>query len=168
MKRIAVLAALLCVSGSSVASVEVGFSPEGSARSLVLEAINHATRSIDMMAYSFQATDIVQALVQAEQRGVVVRAVIDKKRNQGDVSQRAIATALAGGVTMRIDGHYHIQHDKMMIIDGATLQTGSFNYARSAEFANSENVLLIRNEPAVIAQYQRHFNSRWEISQIAK
>lgn len=160
------MAALLCGAGVSAthASIQVGFSPEGSARALVLDSINHAQRSIDMMAYSFQSADIIQALVNAEKRGVVVRAVIDKKRNRGKVSQHAIAYATANGVNVRLDGHYHIQHDKVMIIDGDTLETGSFNFATSAEFANSENVLVIRGEPAVVAQYQAHFDSRWKIA----
>lgn len=144
------------------ASVQVGFSPEGSARGLVLDTIRHARHTIDVMAYSFQSADIVQALVDAEKRGVVVRAVIDKKRNQGKVSQKAIAFATANGI--ELDDHYHIQHDKTMIIDGDTLETGSFNFAKSAEFANSENVLVIRGEPDVVAQYQAHFDSRWKIA----
>lgn len=149
---------------SATASVQVGFSPEGSARALVLDTINSAHHSIDMMAYSFQSADIVQALVDAQKRGVTVRAVIDKKRNQNKASQKAIALATASGINIRLDSHYHIQHDKLMIVDGNTLETGSFNFAKSAEFANSENVLVIRDEPAVIAQYQTHFASRWQIA----
>lgn len=165
LKNIAV-AALMCGAGAFAAhaSIQVGFSPEGSARALVLNTINHAQHSIDMMAYSFQSADIVQALVNAEKRGVVVRAVIDKKRNQGKVSQKAIAFAAANGVDVQLDGHYHIQHDKVMIVDGDTLETGSFNFAKSAEFDNSENVLVVRDEPAVIAQYQAHFDNRWKIA----
>ena len=149
---------------SATASVQVGYSPEGSARALVLDAINSAHHSIDMMAYTFQSADIVQALVDAQKRGVTVRAVIDKKRNQNTTSQKAIALATASGINIRLDSHYHIQHDKLMIVDGNTLETGSFNFAKSAEFANSENVLVIRDEPAVIAQYQAHFASRWQIA----
>lgn len=39
-------------------SVQVGYSPEGSARVLVLSAIDSAKTSIRMMAYSFTAPDI--------------------------------------------------------------------------------------------------------------
>ncbi|SXV44166.1 endonuclease [Klebsiella pneumoniae] len=38
-------------------SVQVGYSPEGSARVLVLSAIDSAKTSIRMMAYSFTAPD---------------------------------------------------------------------------------------------------------------
>lgn len=84
------LAALLCgaVVVAAHASIQVGFSPEGSARVLVLDSINHAQRSIDMMAYSFQSADIVQAPVDAEKRGVVVRAVIDKNEIRARSARR--------------------------------------------------------------------------------
>ncbi|WP_434002983.1 phospholipase D-like domain-containing protein [Escherichia coli] len=53
-------------------SVQVGFSPEGSAQTLVIGAIDSAQSSIRMMAYSFTAMDIMQALVKAKNRGVGV------------------------------------------------------------------------------------------------
>jgi len=145
-------------------SVQVGFSPEGSARALVINAINSAQATIDMMAYTFSSADIVQALVMAEKRGVRVRAVIDYRRNQNRASKKAVAYAFANGVNIRQDNHYHIQHDKMMIVDGETLETGSFNFAASAEFENSENVLIIKGNPQLLARYQAHFNSRWLIA----
>lgn len=145
-------------------SVQVGFSPEGSARTLVLNTIHSAQATIDMMAYTFSSTDIVQALVEAEKRGVKVRAVIDYRRNQGKTSKKAVAYAIANGVNIREDNHYNIQHDKMMVIDGETLETGSFNFAASAEFENSENVLVIKGNPQLLARYQDHFNSRWIIA----
>lgn len=164
IKRFLIIVTILCAIPVANASVQAGFSPEGSARALVLASINHAKVSIDMMAYSFQAKDIVSALVHAEKRGVKVRAVIDKHRNAGAVSQKAIALAQANGIALRFDDHYHLQHDKLMIVDGNTLETGSFNFAQSAEVANSENVLVIWNEPAVISQFQAHFDSRWQIA----
>ena len=118
-----------------------------------------------MVAYAFQAKDIVNALDAAQRRGVKVQVVIDKRRNRGHASLAAMRDVASHGVELRIDGHYHIQHDKMMIVDGSTLETGSFNYAKSAEYDNSENVLVIKNIPKVVAQYQQHFASRWAISQ---
>ena len=43
-------------------------------------------------------------------------------------------------------------HDKFMIIDAATLETGSFNFTRAAEYENAENVLVIRG-PAMVGGY---------------
>ncbi|CNI17022.1 endonuclease [Yersinia massiliensis] len=158
---------LLLIAGSATASpsIEAGFSPEGSAQKLVLDTINAAHSSIQMIAYAFQAKDITAALDAAQRRGVRVQVVIDKRRNKGSTSLAAMRDITRHGVELRIDGHYHIQHDKMMIIDGSTLETGSFNYAKSAEYDNSENVLVIKDMPKIVSQYQEHFASRWAISE---
>lgn len=143
--------------------VQVGFSPEGSARALVLKVIESAHKSIQMIGYSFQAPDIAKALVAARKRGVDVRVVVDKRRNQVSASKAAMLYVINNGVKLRIDGHYHIQHDKTIIVDGQTVETGSFNFAPSAETENSENVIVIRGMPEVVQQYVTHWNSRWAL-----
>lgn len=142
--------------------VQVGFSPEGSARTLVLKVINSAHKSIQMIGYSFQAPDIAKALIAARERGVDVRVVVDKRRNQVKASKATMLYVANNGVKLRVDGHYHIQHDKTIIVDGQTVETGSFNFAPSAETENSENVVVIRGMPKVVQQFVTHWNSRWD------
>lgn len=152
---------LLAAPAFAAPSIQVGFSPEGSARGLVLTVINHARHSLNVMGYAFQAPDITAALEAAAARGVRVRLVADFRRNQNGKSQRALSDAASHGVEVRTDAHYHIQHDKTIIADEQTVETGSFNYAPSAETKNSENVLVIRHAPAITAQYLAHWRSRW-------
>ena len=49
-------------------------------------------------------------------------------------------------------------HNKVLIVDAdaaaATLVTGSYNFTSAAQFRNAENVLIIRNYPALAAQYR--------------
>ena len=160
-----VLSVLLGMSSLAHAqpSVQVGFSPEGSARQLVLETIGGAQHSIQMLAYAFQAPDIMQALVEAKKRGVQVRIVIDKKRNQGKTSKAAMDFVTRHGVELRTNDHFHIHHDKTIIVDGDTVETGSFNFAPSAETLNSENVVVIRGMPEVSRLYLAHWQSRWDL-----
>ena len=66
------------------------------------------------------------------------------------------------GVVLRTNERFHLHHDKTIIVDGSTVQTGSFNYAPSAETKNSENVVVIREMPEVAARYLAHWQSRWE------
>lgn len=161
--RCIALAALLAVPYMARAqpSVEVGFSPEGSARQLVLDHIASAQHSIQMLAYAFQAPDIAQALVDAKQRGVDVRIVVDKQRNRGKASRQAMDFVTSQGVQLRTNDRFHLHHDKLVIVDGHTVQTGSFNYAPSAETLNSENVVVIRGMPEVARRYGEHWESRW-------
>lgn len=165
MNKLAFVLLIIAGTASASSSIEVGFSPEGSAQRLVLNTINAAHSSIQMVAYAFQAKDISAALDAAQKRGVRVQVVIDKRRNEGSTSLAAMRDITRHGVELRIDGHYHIQHDKIMIVDSSIVETGSFNYAKSAEYDNSENVIVIKNMPDIVSQYQEHFASRWAISE---
>jgi len=45
-----------------------------------------------------------------------------------------------------IDSKHAIAHNKIMIIDKATVITGSFNFTKSAEERNAENLLVIKSK----------------------
>jgi phosphatidylserine/phosphatidylglycerophosphate/cardiolipin synthase-like enzyme len=100
--------------------------------------------------------------VDAEARGVEVRVVVDKKRNENKPSNKAMDFVTRNGVELRTNDRFHIHHDKTIILDGRTAETGSFNFAPSAEKVNSENVVVIRDAPEVARQYLEHWQSRWE------
>ena len=157
-----VLTLVLPCSAFAVPSVQVGFSPERSAQALVLQVINHAHKSIRLIGYAFQAPDIAQALVAAHDRGVDVRVVVDDKRNRVKASRKVMDEVVRKGVQLRTNDHYHIQHDKTIIVDERLVETGSFNFAPSAETMNSENVVVMRGLPAVTRQYLAHWQSRWD------
>ncbi len=164
MIRIIGIAAALAFAAAAQAApgVEIGFSPEGSARALVLKVIGEAQRSIQVLAYAFQAPDVTEALVAARKRGVEVRVVVDSERNTGKASKAAMDFVTRNGVALRTNERFHLHHDKTIIVDGLTVQTGSFNYAPSAETKNSENVVVIREMPEVAAKFRSHWQSRWD------
>ena len=131
------------------ADVSVGFSPEGSAQQLVINTLNSAHQSINLMGYSFTSPEVVKALIAAKRRGMDVRVVLDSKGNQGRASVAAINPLVNAGIEVRTVDKYKIMHDTVAIIDGVTTQTGSFNYSRAAQRSNSENVVVMRNMPEV-------------------
>ena len=145
--------------------VEVGFSPEGSALALVLKTINSSTKSLDVMAYSFTSSEVTRALINARRRGVQVRVLVDEKQNitsQGSkYALSALSSLLTAGAEVRINGQFAIFHDKVIISDGAHVQTGSFNYSKAAAHSNSENVVVLWGTPVIASQYSAHFNGRW-------
>ncbi|HCT5418498.1 phospholipase D family protein [Klebsiella pneumoniae subsp. pneumoniae] len=165
--RKAVLFALAIAMAAPVTAkptVTVGFSPSApqDALQLVLSTIKSANRSVDVAAYSFTSKPVAAALIAAKNRGVSVRVVADEKANSG---QYTAVTFLANkGVTVRLNGRYAIMHNKFMIVDGDTVQTGSFNYTASAVSRNAENVLLIQDAPELTATYQGEFNRLWNES----
>jgi len=50
----------------------------------------------------------------------------------------------------------------LLVADGTLVQTGSFNYTSSAALRNAENVLVVRNAPALAAQYGAEWQKLWD------
>lgn len=147
---------------SSGATIAVGFSP-GNAEQTVVQAIGTAHKSIDVAAYSFTSRPIATALLEAKGRGVDVRVVADK--SQEGAKYTSVRFLANKGIPVRIDSRYAIMHNKFMVIDGRTLETGSFNYTRSAQMRNAENVLVLTNAPEAAAIYTREWSRLWDESQ---
>jgi phosphatidylserine/phosphatidylglycerophosphate/cardiolipin synthase-like enzyme len=79
--------------------------------------------------------------------------------NKSNATARyTVATFLANqGVALRVDYRYAIMHDKFIVVDGVTVETGSFNFTASAEHKNGENVLVLHDR--AVAQ---RFGQEWE------
>lgn len=166
-RKVAVVAALafFTSSPSYSATLQAGFSPEGTARTLVLSVIGSAKHDIRMLGYAFTAPDIARALIDAKKRGVDVRVVLDEISNRGHASIAAMNLIANAGIPLRIDSHYKIQHDKVIVVDSSAVETGSFNYTSSAERANSENAMVVWDYPDFAKAFLSHWESRWNSSQ---
>ena len=147
---------------ATVPSIDVGFSPEGSAQQLVLRTLDDAHESIRLMGYSFTSPEVVKSLVAAKRRGVDVRIVIDEKGNRSKASQAAMNVVVNAGIPLRTNDQYKIMHDKVIITDGQNVELGSFNYSRSAAESNSENAVVVRGVPSLAQTYLAHWQSRWD------
>lgn len=146
-------------------AVEVAFSPNEGAEALVVRVIDSAKQSIRVLAYSFTSVPITAALVRARKRGVDVAIVVDAKSNlsedrSGKARHALNAVVNAGGKVRTIDS-YPIHHDKVICIDGQTVETGSFNYSAAAASKNSENVLVLWGNPKLAAVYLQHWQRNW-------
>lgn len=133
----------------------VYFSPDGGATDALVREINAARRQILVQAYSFTSAPIAKALVDAHQRGVVVRAILDKSN---ETAQYTGATFLANaGVPVLVDAKHAIAHNKIMVIDGVTIVTGSFNFTKAAEEKNAENLLILKENSELVQRYTKNF-----------
>ncbi|SCC91605.1 Phospholipase D/Transphosphatidylase [Thiomonas sp. X19] len=153
------------------AATSVGFSPDGSAERLVLATIAGARHSIQLAAYSFTASAVAKALIAAHKRGVNVRVLLDWKANFEDdrrYARHAINALLLAGVAVRSIDVYPIFHDKFMVIDGRSVQTGSYNYSVSAARYNAENVLVVWNDPALASAYAHNWDANWRLGRAAE
>ena len=161
-----VFAAVVPATNAFAAQIEVCFSPPlpgGCDPARAIEAaVGAAHTSILVQAYEITPGPLVNALIEAHRRGVDVRAIVDyrqltDRRNHDDAF--AVEHLGAAGIPVMVDRPPGLMHDKVMIIDGETVVTGSFNYTYSAEHRNVENLLVI-HDPALAAQYTQHWRSR--------
>ena len=65
------------------------------------------------------------------------------------------------GMEVKIDTTPFHMHHKFMIIDGKKTLTGSYNWTRSAEEKNKENVVLI-SDVKTATSFQVEFDQLWE------
>ena len=139
---------------------ELGFSPNGNSLHIILDNISSANRSILVAAYSFTSKPISVALLAAHRRGVTVAVIADQKANSGKYT--AVNFLANHNVSVRLNGRYSILHHKFMVIDGITVQLGSFNYSAAAVNRNAENVLLLKNVPRIAAEYTAEWQRLWD------
>jgi phosphatidylserine/phosphatidylglycerophosphate/cardiolipin synthase-like enzyme len=59
-------------------------------------------------------------------------------------------------VVTHIDSAHAIAHNKVMVIDGRVVLTGSFNFTRGAEERNAENLLVI-DDTRLAERYDRNW-----------
>jgi phosphatidylserine/phosphatidylglycerophosphate/cardiolipin synthase-like enzyme len=146
--------------------IEVGFSPEGSAQTLILNTIQSATSSIRLSAYVFTNPDVTRALIEAKQRGVDVAVVADYRSNfedrRGQAGSHALTLLAKAGIPTRTVDVYPIHHDKFFVVDGVAVETGSFNFTAAAAKKNSENALVVWNDADLAQRYLTHWQSRWD------
>ncbi|MBN3776632.1 phospholipase D family protein [Burkholderia sp. Ac-20345] len=142
--------------------VEVAFSPDGGAESLVLRTIGEARQSIRMLAYSFTAPAVTRALITAKRRGVDVAVTVDARSNfEEDRSGRARAAlgAIAyAGIPVRVVSVFPALHSKYLVVDSVTVETGSYNYSQQARF-NAENVIVLRGDTRIADAYRKNWEA---------
>ena len=143
-------------------SVEVAFSPDGGCTDATVRFVGEARNSIRMAAYGLTSNPIGKALVDAKKRGVEVRVVVDRDHNGRRNTPNSIVSYLAAnGIPVRIDSAVKIQHNKVLIVDGISVQNGSFNFTRAAQTSNAENIIIHRDFPELAALFTRNWERLW-------
>jgi phosphatidylserine/phosphatidylglycerophosphate/cardiolipin synthase-like enzyme len=158
MKRLIVALLLVLPLSSLACDIQVAFSPDRGATEPVVKTIESARKTVRVAAYSFTSKPIAEALLADARRGVDVKVVVDKSQ---PTARYAAATFLANaGVPARVDYQYAIMHNKFIVVDGETVEEGSLNFAKAAQFDNAENVVVLKECPEVAARYTAEWQRR--------
>jgi phosphatidylserine/phosphatidylglycerophosphate/cardiolipin synthase-like enzyme len=140
-----------------VPSAQAHFSPKGGCTDVIVAELKKARREVLVLAYSFTSRPVAQALVDAKLRGVNVELVLDHSNEKEKYTD--LPFFLEQGLHPVIDAEHPIAHNKVMIIDGRTLLTGSFNFTHQAEQDNAENLLVLKGHPELVRAYRQNFAS---------
>ncbi len=156
----------LCFAMPSTGTTEVFFSPRGGCTDAIIREINYAQNEILVQAYFFTSAPIAKALLDAHKRGVKVEAVLDK--SQRSEKYTSATFLLNEGIPVTIDDRHAIAHNKIIIIDRSVLITGSFNFTKSAEEKNAENLLILKGNQPLVDQYLQNYEEHKSHSVVYK
>jgi phosphatidylserine/phosphatidylglycerophosphate/cardiolipin synthase-like enzyme len=143
-------------SSARPANWSVYFSPHGGCTEAVVTALGRAKSTVLVQAYSFTSAPIAKALVEAHRRGVRVEVVLDKSQRTEKYSSATFI--YNNGIPCFIDAQHAIAHNKVVVIDGQTVITGSFNFTKAAEESNAENLLVIADAD-MAAKYAQNWTA---------
>jgi phosphatidylserine/phosphatidylglycerophosphate/cardiolipin synthase-like enzyme len=141
------------VNGSEI---EIYFSPDDRVADHIVDLIASAEESIYFLAYSFTADKISNAMLVRTQAGVTLAGVFEKTQVAALKSSSAYDLLRLAGLDVWLDANPKNMHDKIILIDGKIVITGSYNFTAAAEKRNDENILIIHNTD-IAALYLQDF-----------
>jgi phosphatidylserine/phosphatidylglycerophosphate/cardiolipin synthase-like enzyme len=145
-------------------AVEVYFSPSDGADSKIIGEINKAQHSIGFQLLTMTRSGIANALITKKNAGIKVRGDIDDSTDTGSQYRYLINNGV--DVRLKTSGTSGLLHHKYLIIDAedphwnAVTLTGSHNWSSSAENANNENTVIVR-DGNLSNQYLQEFAARY-------
>jgi phosphatidylserine/phosphatidylglycerophosphate/cardiolipin synthase-like enzyme len=143
------------------------FSDQTQISTHLIRAIDATQKTLDIAIYELAIREVRDALVNAKNRGVKVRIVMDQghlypEKATGHRTPEVQSLVDAGFElkTLRGGDAYGIMHNKFAVFDGALLETGSYNWTRAADVQHWENALF-DDDATRIASYQHYWDWMW-------
>jgi phosphatidylserine/phosphatidylglycerophosphate/cardiolipin synthase-like enzyme len=107
----------------------------------LVQAIDQARVSVDVAAYSLSLFSMRTALLNARDRGVQVRMVMESDNLDGTIPQALVEA----GIPIIGDRRGGLMHDKFVVIDRSEVWTGSMNFTTSGTYDDNNNLIHIRS-----------------------
>ena len=150
--------------------VQACFSPQGKCSTHILREIDIANKELLVAVYAFTNDELASALVQAKKRGVAVQVVVDREFDLANESskgkffeaQKIPLRRVSGAKSKNQEKDAGLMHQKFAVIDRRIVFTGSYNWTRSADILNDENLLLFRDAGPLAEEYRKAFFQLWE------
>lgn len=147
----------------SAAQVEAAFTPGDDIAGIIRERIGKAKQTVQVQAYLLTDRTIATALIAACRRGLEVEVIGDAAQFESGGLPWLAALQRAGARTY-LNTSNAASHNKILILDGATVITGSYNFTQAAQSKNAENVVIISRSPGVTRRFVENFETQRNLS----
>lgn len=138
----------------------VYFSPEDNVSAQLVRIIGTAQEMVQVAIFGFTDNDIAMALVEAKQRGVDVKVYRDKLQSKEKNQIRINKLLTDNKIPLKIKSTGILMHMKMVLIDGKSVVTGSYNWSEGAK--KQDNDLIVCLAPCPLYQnYNKKFQEMW-------
>ena len=141
------------------------FSPGPDCRIAIEQAMETALDELLICVFTISDDRLSDAIMSAHRNGLTVRVISDNDKMYDRGSD--VGRLSRAGVDVRIDLSPEHMHHKFMVIDGRTVMTGSYNWTRSAETRNEENLISV-DDPQLAIRFTEEFERIWNLSEPAQ
>lgn len=118
--------------------------PRGHALQDLRKKIRFAHKSLQIALFTFTHPALIDELIAAHKRGLMVTLIIDMHSGLG-ASFQAIEKLKNAGVRVLMSKGLQLLHHKFILIDEQILLTGSANWTKAAFYKNSDCILALHN-----------------------
>ncbi len=139
--------------------IEIYFTPGSECENNIIAEINQA-KKIDIAVYSITNQNIVDAIIDAKERGAKIRVITDRLQSKGKYS--LVDEIESAGIPVITNTGHKIMHNKFAVFDGKRIESGSYNWTESATESNAENCMFFEQEDKA---FTKQFDYLWNLYQ---
>ena len=141
-------------------NIQIYFSPNKYViNTVILPEIEKAQEYIYLSMFLITNNKIVQSLIDAHNRGVEIKLIIDAHHALQAYSKHE--QLRQAGIKVKVENWAGKMHAKTVIIDDKTIISGSANWTYSAFKYNDENLLVFKNVPKEVLFLKKEFLKSW-------
>lgn len=124
----------------------------------ILNLIQQAETSIDLTIFNLTDYDIINALIAAQKRGVIVRVLIEQKTAKRNTGANVVKRLQAGGVSVYLSSPlFSITHMKAFLVDKKIAFVSTMNFIRNHHLMR--DYAITTTEPSVIEEMIQVFEA---------
>ena len=135
------------------------FSPGEDCLRAIVNLLRRSSDTIDICVFTITDDRITDAIMQAKKAGTKIRILTDNDKAEDRGSD--VGRLERAGIQVRVDKTDNHMHHKYALFDSKALLTGSYNWTRSAERYNEENI-VVSHDRGLVQAFAKQFEKLWD------